>query len=100
MSTRPQRAVTDGRVALDSSQPASAPEQPTTMTDPIPKLLVNATEAACYLSVSRAHIYRLLQAGELRSVHSMGAMRIPTSELASYVARLLREGADADVDLR
>src|SRR5437868_4693988 len=56
------------------------------------QLLLTPKEAAACLSVSRAHLYRLLQAGELRAVHSRRAARIPYAELQRYVARLLNEG--------
>lgn len=57
----------------------------------MPKLLLTVPEAAACLSVSRAHLYRLIQAGELRVVHSRGAVRVPYSELERYVERLLNE---------
>lgn len=106
MSAPSQRPRTDRRTTSDAPQPTSTLERPAVIATPTTKLLVTATEAACYLSVSRAHIYRLLQAGELRAVHTTGtgggrgAMRIPMSELTAYVERLLRAAIDADVEPR
>lgn len=103
MSTQSQqRPVSDGRTTGEARQPATTTNQPEVMAALTTKLLVTATEAACYLSVSRAHIYRLLQARELRAVHTSGggkgkgAMRIPVSELTRYVERLLQAATDAD----
>ena len=107
MSTRSQRLVTNQHAAThDAPQSPTTTERPAAMATIPTKLLVTAKDAACYLSVSQAHIYRLLQVGELRAVHttgtgsSRGAMRIPMSELTSYVERLLRAATDADVEPR
>lgn len=106
MSTHSQRPTTPKRAAPVAQQPTPTPERPAAMAALPNKLLVTATESACYLSVSKAHIYRLLQAGELRAVHTTGtgngrgAMRIPMSELTAYVERLLRAATDADIEPR
>ncbi|HEX9037911.1 MAG TPA: helix-turn-helix domain-containing protein [Ktedonobacterales bacterium] len=97
MSASSPRPKTGQRSATDTPRSPTTAEPPAAMAALPAKLLVTATQAACYLSVSRAHIYRLLQAGELRSVHTKGAMRIPVSELTSYVDRLLQAATDGDV---
>lgn len=56
------------------------------------QLLLTIRESATCLSVSRAHVYRLIQTGELSPVHSRGAVRVPYSELERYVAALITEG--------
>ena len=56
------------------------------------KLLLTVPEAAACLSVSRAHLYRFLQTGELRAVHSRGAVRVSVAELERYVSLLMSEG--------
>ena len=104
MSARSHSPTSNRCIASDAPPPATTTNQPLVMAGPTTKLLVTATEAASYLSVSKAHVYRLLQAGELRAVHtkgtgsSRGAMRIPVSELVSYVERLLQAAADADIN--
>jgi excisionase family DNA binding protein len=57
------------------------------------KMLFSAKEAAALLSLSRAHVYRLWELGELESVH-IGRRRLITREqLDAYVANLTREAA-------
>ena len=55
------------------------------------KLLFTVDEAAELLSLSRAHLYRLLQRGELASVSSGRTRRISRAALESYVARIEEE---------
>ena len=55
------------------------------------KLLYTISEAAELLSLSRAHLYRLLQRGELASVSSGRSRRISDAALKGYVARLEQE---------
>lgn len=61
---------------------------------PADKLLLTVREAAYLLSVSRAHLYRLMQVNDIRPARSRGAVRIPRSELCRYVAGLMPEQAE------
>lgn len=60
-----------------------------------PPLLLSIKEAAASLSISRAHLYRLLETGELRAVRSRRAVRVPYVELQRYVARLMEDEGDS-----
>lgn len=57
------------------------------MTD-TPKILLTITEAAQLLSLSRAHLYRLLEKGDLVSVQSGHCRHISRAALERYVAHL------------
>jgi excisionase family DNA binding protein len=57
------------------------------------KLLYTIAEAAQVLSLSRAHLYRLIERSELASVLSGRARRVSRTALEAYVARLEEEGA-------
>lgn len=52
-------------------------------------LLLKVDDAAHRLNISRAQIYRLMAAGELRSVSIGTARRVPAAALDEYVARLV-----------
>ncbi len=56
------------------------------------KLLYRVTEAAEFLSLSRAKVYQLISSGALRSVRIDGARRIRGEDLRAFVASL-REAA-------
>ncbi len=58
-----------------------------------PRLAVSVDDAARILSVSRRHIYDLLEAGELSSFTSGRRRLIRVSELERYIAE--REGEAA-----
>lgn len=68
---------------------------PTHSATGAPKLLYSIGEAAYLLSISRAHLYRLLERGELRSVPvgSGRCRRITRAALEAYVAHLEVGGA-------
>lgn len=57
----------------------------------IPKVLYKIPEAVEMLSLSRSVIYRLMQAGRLRSVKEGGTRLIPASAIREYAALLERE---------
>lgn len=64
------------------------------MSEPTPiadKLLLRPAEAGALLSVSVAEAYRLIQAGELRSVRLGGRLRVPRSAVEAFVANLERQ---------
>ncbi|MGZ3598813.1 MAG: helix-turn-helix domain-containing protein [Ktedonobacterales bacterium] len=54
---------------------------------PLP-LLLTIGEAARLLSLSRAQTYRLIQRGELSTVHIGRAARVTRDALVAYVAQL------------
>jgi excisionase family DNA binding protein len=54
-------------------------------------LLLKIPEAADRLRLSRATIYELLAAGEIKAVHIGRAVRIPAAELERYVRQLQAE---------
>ena len=70
---------------------AEHPAQPTIDT---PKLLYSIPEAAALLSLSRAHIYRLLERGDLVSVRSGRSRRVSRSALEAYIVHLEREAGN------
>jgi len=55
------------------------------------RVLLSIICAAERLSLGRSKVYELMQAGELRAVRIGRAVRIPTSEVDGYAARLLQE---------
>jgi excisionase family DNA binding protein len=59
------------------------------------KLLYTIREVEDVLGLSRAAIYNLINAGELRRVKVGKAARIPRASLVAYVDRLEAECADA-----
>jgi excisionase family DNA binding protein len=52
------------------------------------RILMNALEAAEYLSVSRTTIYQLMAKGELKGVSVGRSRRFPRQELDEFVDRL------------
>jgi excisionase family DNA binding protein len=50
-------------------------------------LAVRPEEAARRLSISRAHLYRLLQRGELASVRSGSVRLIPVEAIRDFLAK-------------
>jgi len=48
-------------------------------------------EVAAYFAVSRRTIYRLIEEGDLTTVHIRGCVRIAAEVLAGYEARLAAE---------
>lgn len=59
-----------------------------------PKMLYSIAEAAALLSLSRAHLYRLLERGELTSIRIGRSRRVSRSELEAYVAHLEQKTGD------
>jgi excisionase family DNA binding protein len=55
------------------------------------RLLLTVNEAAEALGISRAMVYRLINAGELHTVKIGKARRISVEELQKYVERLSEE---------
>ena len=51
-------------------------------------LLVTVKEACRMLHVGRSTFYKLLQRGEIATVHIGASRRIVVADLAAYVARL------------
>lgn len=54
--------------------------------------LLTVNDAAGRLSISRATLYDLLRAGQLRSVSIGRARRIPAADLDDFVKRLRQNG--------
>ena len=54
---------------------------------PYSKLAYTVEEAAELLSVSRAHVYRLLDLQELASIYLGRSRRITVSQLAAFIKR-------------
>lgn len=52
------------------------------------KLAYTVEEAAELLSLSRAHLYRLLELGEIGSVNIGRSRRITTGQLTDFIKRL------------
>jgi len=60
----------------------------------VPPRLLTYAQASEMLGISRVTLYRLLRAGEIRSVRlSPQTCRIPVEELDRYVAELLSQSA-------
>ncbi|MDF5751700.1 helix-turn-helix domain-containing protein [Spongiactinospora sp. TRM90649] len=55
------------------------------------RLLLRVPEAAEALAISRAKLYRLMDAGEIPYLHIDRSRRIPLSALETYVAALIAE---------
>jgi excisionase family DNA binding protein len=58
------------------------------------KLLLTVGEAASRLALSRSHLYRLIQTGDLRSITIGRSRRIPASVLHEFVEDRLRGEAN------
>ena len=54
---------------------------------------LTVVEAAAWLGISRAKVYELLAAGEVRSFTVGRARRIPMAELVRFVERQLEAGS-------
>jgi len=54
--------------------------------------LVNVTEAAAFLSVSRSKLYQLMASGELPYVKLGRSRRVPKLELSKLIERNLHSG--------
>jgi len=59
------------------------------------KLLYRPKEAASMLGIGRDKLYDLMRCGRLRSVKDGGARFITADALATYIAMLEAEAADA-----
>ncbi len=55
------------------------------------QVLLTIPSAAERLSLGRSKLYELLTSGEIRAVRIGRAVRVPTSEIDDYAARLLAE---------
>lgn len=55
------------------------------------KFLLTVVEAGQLLSLSRMSVYRLIQAGTLRSVKIGGARRVSVKAIRAYIAQLEAE---------
>lgn len=53
----------------------------------IPKVALNADEAARALGVSKVSIYRLISCGRLRAVQCLRHKVVPVAELHAFLAR-------------
>jgi excisionase family DNA binding protein len=80
----------------DPSAVAPDAEHPTRSEIDVPKLLYSIAEAAALLSLSRAHLYRLLGRGELASLWSGRSRRISHVDLEAYVERLRATASGSD----
>ena len=56
--------------------------------------LLKATEIAEILNISRAMAYRLIQTGEIRSVHIGAARRVRPEDLHAYIEENLTSNAE------
>jgi excisionase family DNA binding protein len=57
------------------------------------RLLLTVEDAADALAVSRAHLYTLLNTGEIPSVKIGRARRVPADQLRRFVERMVVEAA-------
>lgn len=81
--------VDDGNLTIWAPRPDEAPpfeELPATVTP----LLVDLASAAARLGVSRSTLYRLIEAGQLDTVHVGRSVRIPIAALEDLVDGLRR----------
>lgn len=64
---------------------------------PISSLVVKATTAAKMLDCSRAHVYKLMERGELRRIQIPGskAVRIPTEDVYALLGMDAPKAGDA-----
>jgi len=53
------------------------------------KRLLKVSQVASILNVSRAMTYRLMQQGEIRSVHISGSRRVRPEDLERYIEKNL-----------
>jgi excisionase family DNA binding protein len=59
------------------------------------RVLLRPEEAANSLGISRATAYRLIRAGELRTVRLGSRMKVPVAAVEEFAARLDAEAAAA-----
>lgn len=81
--------VDDGNLTIWAPRPDDKPpfeEPPATVTP----LLVDLASAAARLGVSRSTLYRLIEAGQLDTVHVGRSVRIPIAALEDLVNGLRR----------
>lgn len=72
---------------------AATTRQPVTLNATADELrLLTVTEAANYLSLSRAGLYNLITAGAITSIHIGRSRRIPLIELRRFVTHALNDG--------
>ncbi len=57
--------------------------------------LLKIEDAAEMLSISRAHIYKLIQSGHLHVVHLGRSVRVPAGELERLISDLTAEGGES-----
>lgn len=59
------------------------------------RLLLTVREAASQLGLGRSHVYKLIMAGEIRSILIGRSRRVPAQGLDQYIANLLEEQSDS-----
>ena len=69
-------------------------EQPSSLQRP---LLLTIKEAAALIGIGRTTLYRLMDAGEIHSVHVGTSRRIPVAAAYGFVERLCRSGEASKV---
>lgn len=57
--------------------------------------MLTPTQAATLLNVSRSHVYRLAERGEIPAVHLGGVLRIPRQQLIDQIAEQAGPGRAA-----
>jgi excisionase family DNA binding protein len=62
----------------------------------VDKLLLNDTEACQRIGVGRTFLWKLMSAGEIRSIKLGRRRLIPAASLVEYVERLTREAGMAE----
>jgi len=65
---------------------------------PIRPLLLHVTEAAELLGISRATMYREIEAGRIKTVRIGRARRVPLRALEAYVAELETRATHGEED--
>jgi excisionase family DNA binding protein len=69
-----------------------------TSTKLVPRLLLTVAQVGEALQVGRTTVYRLIQAGELATVHVGRAVRVPRASVEAWLGRQLAESAQATTD--
>jgi len=80
---RERDQITEGLVTSKTNQKS----QVTQVVPTDRALLCTPNEAARQLAIGRTKLYELIASGDLRSVRIGRAVRVPASELKSFVAR-------------
>lgn len=84
------------RGGADPGSEAPEREWARPVVEPRP-LLLSVKEAAALLGIGRSTLYRLIERGEIPSVHIGGSRRIPLSAAHEFVEALLeRSAGDAE----